>query len=56
MIQVDPCQTEDSSEHRILRGGSWDYDPDLCLVAFRNYRLPDNRLNDYGFRICFRLD
>jgi formylglycine-generating enzyme required for sulfatase activity len=39
-------------EKRVLRGGSWDYDPEYCRCAFRRYFFPDLRsLSCYGFRV-----
>jgi formylglycine-generating enzyme required for sulfatase activity len=37
---------------RLLRGGSWDYDPRYCRSAYRSYNHPDNRFNVIGFRVC----
>ena len=43
---VDP-----QSGYRVLRGGSWDYDPQYCRVADRDYDRPTDRDNDLGFRL-----
>ncbi len=37
---------------RVVRGGSWGYNPDGCRSAFRIYTLPDYRLINVGFRVC----
>jgi len=39
------------SEVRRLRGGSWGYDAGGCEVHSRNYGIPDNESNYYGFRL-----
>jgi formylglycine-generating enzyme required for sulfatase activity len=54
--QTDPCQTEDqSSEHRVVRGGAWEDDPETCRAAWRGCRTATDRLRSVGFRVCFRL-
>ncbi|NWG75252.1 MAG: SUMF1/EgtB/PvdO family nonheme iron enzyme [Rubrivivax sp.] len=35
---------------RVLRGGSWNNNPDNLRVANRNNNTPDNRNNNNGFR------
>ena len=35
---------------RVLRGGSWGYDPLGLRSAIRGRNVPDNRGNDFGFR------
>ncbi|WP_297325418.1 SUMF1/EgtB/PvdO family nonheme iron enzyme [Nitrosomonas sp.] len=40
-----------TSEDRVLRGGSWYYDPDYERVAARYYAPPDYRFYAYGFRV-----
>ena len=42
-----------SDEHnsRMIRGGSWDFDPRGCRSASRYYGSPDNSSNDIGFRV-----
>lgn len=53
----DPKANSDSDQkYRILRGGSWSSYPGLCRVALRTWDAPDLRLNDNGFRVCFRMD
>ena len=36
---------------RVLRGGSWNNNPDNCRAANRNRNTPDNRNNNNGFRV-----
>jgi len=36
---------------RVYRGGSWYYGDFICLVADRDYRYPDGRDDDCGFRV-----
>jgi formylglycine-generating enzyme required for sulfatase activity len=40
---------------RVVRGGSWDYDPLDLRTANRNWFPPDNRLNYVGFRVARTL-
>ena len=49
----DPTQSElpDSTEKRVMRGGSWDYNRDFCRSTFRRYYIADNYDNDIGFRV-----
>jgi len=37
--------------NRVLRGGSWNNNESNCRVANRNNNNPDNRNNNYGFRL-----
>jgi len=36
----------------VMRGGSWRYFPRYCRSAYRNYFKPDDRRNNFGFRIA----
>jgi formylglycine-generating enzyme required for sulfatase activity len=51
---TDP-QGPASGEHRVLRGGSWDYygseGPGNCRAAIRTGCCLDDRTNYYGFRV-----
>jgi formylglycine-generating enzyme required for sulfatase activity len=38
-------------QKKILRGGSWDYDPVHCRSAYRNYYYRNGRIDDNGFRV-----
>jgi formylglycine-generating enzyme required for sulfatase activity len=49
---TDP-QGPTEGQGRVLRGGSWGYDPGLCRSARRNGINPDNRNNFIGFRVVW---
>jgi len=36
----------------MLRGGSWNNNPDNCRSAYRNNNNADNRNNNIGFRVA----
>ncbi len=38
--------------HRVVRGGSWDFNPQLLRSAFRFWFNSDGSLNDAGFRVA----
>jgi formylglycine-generating enzyme required for sulfatase activity len=42
---------DDEEARRILRGGSWNYIPRYCRSAYRGSYTPDDRVNDFGFRV-----
>ncbi|MBD2151142.1 formylglycine-generating enzyme family protein [Pseudanabaena sp. FACHB-1277] len=42
---------DESKENRLLRGGSWLYDPRNCRSAYRFYFHPGGRGSNVGFRI-----
>jgi len=42
----------DSGASRVLRGGSWGGDPQLCRSALRFRLTPDYRICDVGFRVA----
>jgi len=44
--------TDNEEASRIIRGGSWFYDPRSCRAAFRYHDDPDNRDFISGFRVC----
>lgn len=52
---VDPQEGE-SEDYRVLRGGSWFFDPERCRSARRRYVRPGVREGIVGFRLCFSLD
>jgi formylglycine-generating enzyme len=52
---VDPTGPEKGG-YRVLRGGSWSYDPWLCRSAFRDGHEPGYRINGCGLRVCFFVD
>ncbi|MEO0970769.1 MAG: formylglycine-generating enzyme family protein [Cyanobacteria bacterium J06639_18] len=43
-------ENDNRSHSKVLRGGSWDINPELCRSARRHLIIPDLRL-DYGFRV-----
>jgi formylglycine-generating enzyme required for sulfatase activity len=47
--------TGGNNNRRLLRGGSWNYDPRYCRSAVRNFSFsPVNRIFNIGFRVvCF---
>ena len=44
--------TECASGRRVIRGGSWNYDPADFLSADPSWSYPDDRINDLGFRLA----
>ncbi len=55
--QIDPRHlTEHSDEYRVLRGGGWCVEPDVCRAAYRIWCEPAHRGDGCGFRCVFRLD
>ena len=52
--QTNPVGPADGS-YRVLRGGSWNYDPQLARVADRSNNGPTNRLSYLGFRLARTL-
>ena len=52
----DNCYKSSGGEtYRVLRGGSWSNDPNLCRAAFRVSYSPDLRGNAFGFRVVREL-
>jgi formylglycine-generating enzyme required for sulfatase activity/energy-coupling factor transporter ATP-binding protein EcfA2 len=46
---------DEGGDSRVLRGGSWNNDPDLVRAASRYGFNPNSRFNYYGFRVVRRL-
>ncbi|MEM9090308.1 MAG: formylglycine-generating enzyme family protein [Cyanobacteria bacterium P01_F01_bin.53] len=44
-------EDREDNNTRMLRGGSWDFDPRYCRSACRFSFTPDYRDNDFGFRV-----
>lgn len=40
-----------NTQRRVVRGGSWNYLPNICRAANRNWNLPVNRYDSFGFRV-----
>lgn len=49
----NPLGAKGSSEGRVIRGGSWDYDARDCRTAYRYRGYPDIRYLNIGFRLVF---
>jgi formylglycine-generating enzyme required for sulfatase activity len=45
--------TDDEASGRLLRGGSWGFNPRYCRSAYRNRSVPDDRYDVIGFRVVF---
>lgn len=49
--------SHDPQSYRVLRGGAWDtFTEPSSRIAFRNYAKPDDKKNDYGFRVVLQAD
>ncbi len=46
-------KNDSTAQYRVLRGGSWSNDPNICRAANRNYYFPTVRGRHYGFRVLF---
>jgi formylglycine-generating enzyme required for sulfatase activity len=51
-INEEAKENKNSSNAKLLRGGSWFSLSRNCRSAYRYDGLPDYRLNDFGFRVC----
>ncbi|MBD2362650.1 SUMF1/EgtB/PvdO family nonheme iron enzyme [Anabaena minutissima FACHB-250] len=47
--------SNNDNQFRLLRGGSWDYNPRYCRSADRLRDARDNRYNDVGFRVVISV-
>ncbi|MBR3708634.1 MAG: SUMF1/EgtB/PvdO family nonheme iron enzyme, partial [Lentisphaeria bacterium] len=50
--EVKDPQGPQSGSHRVLRGGSWNYDARRCRSAVRGSSSPDRRDYFIGFRLA----
>ena len=50
VAQTNP-QGPSTSSYRVFRGGSWDFNAQICRSANRDFSTPDNRYDDIGFRL-----
>ncbi len=54
--QDPPGPSSNSDTRRVLRGGSWDFNPRYTRSTYRNGFTPVNRSNNVGFRVvCVSL-
>jgi formylglycine-generating enzyme required for sulfatase activity len=51
-IDEDAKENKNEMNRRLLRGGSWGYNPGSCRSACRINSLPDFRGDNIGFRVC----
>jgi formylglycine-generating enzyme required for sulfatase activity len=49
---ADPVGEQKPNSLRVLRGGSWRFNPSFCRSAYRASNLPGTSGFDYGFRLC----
>ncbi len=54
-VSVDPTNTS-KNNHRVVRGGSWDGNPDNLRAAYRGSYTPTNRHYYIGFRLVLPED
>lgn len=52
--EPDADQVDESTDRRVLRGGSWVLDARLARAAGRNNYTPDSRGDSVGFRVVVR--
>ncbi len=49
----DGRENHDSTDNRILRGGSWTHNPRIARVAYRNHVRPVDFFDGNGFRLAW---
>lgn len=52
---IDIDRRENNNQFRMLRGGSWHYNPRYCRSASRSRDIPGNRFYDIGFRVVTEI-
>ncbi len=53
---ADPKGPASAGSFRVIRGGSWYYDPVGCRSAYRDLGAPTFRLNHIGFRVVLSVE
>jgi formylglycine-generating enzyme required for sulfatase activity len=51
-INEEAKENKNSSNAKLLRGGSWHDHPAVCRSAYRSYGRPGFRVDSFGFRVC----
>ena len=49
---IDAGERSRKAANRVIRGGSWNNDPQNARSAYRNRNKPENRNNNLGFRVA----
>ena len=49
---TDDPQGPDTGDNRVIRGGAWNYWPDVSRSARRDWETPDIRRSNAGFRVA----
>ncbi|MFO0178500.1 MAG: formylglycine-generating enzyme family protein, partial [Planctomyces sp.] len=52
---VDDPEGPSQGKSRVWRGGSWNFSSGICSAWYRVYFTPENRFNDFGFRLARTL-
>jgi formylglycine-generating enzyme required for sulfatase activity len=43
--------SDQENDFRVIRSGSWHYDPRFCRCAYRHWNNPDDMFGSFGFRV-----
>jgi formylglycine-generating enzyme required for sulfatase activity len=54
-IDGSAWQSQNENDNRVLRGGSWDFNPRYCRSAYRDNYGPVIQSNYFGFRVCLAV-